>query len=87
MGEQKQVEYYSTQTSILWQSQQKMALEFLLTKGIDIKFEELQNATELFVQCCIQKPDADLKNRIKRFDKWIHTKRQKMIEEIQTQLE
>jgi hypothetical protein len=57
------------------QSQSKMALEYLSTVGVMVTFEELQRVTDIFVECCLRPQDNDLKDRIKKLDKWIIEKK------------
>jgi hypothetical protein len=57
------------------QSQSKMALEYLTTVGVLVTFEELQRVTDIFVECCLRPQDNDLKDRIKKLDKWIIEKK------------
>ena len=70
MAETK-VEFYSREISILQQSQSKLALEYLTSKGYTPTVEELWRVTEVFVLCCLQKQDDVLKKRIIALDKWI----------------
>jgi hypothetical protein len=73
MSETK-VEFYSKEISILQQSQSKLALEYLTSKGYTPTVEELWRVTEVFVLCCLQKQDDTLKKRIIALDKWIQSK-------------
>ena len=57
------------------QSQSKLVLEYMNTVGVKLSFEELQRATDLFVECCLRPLDNDLKERIKKFDKWVLDKK------------
>lgn len=57
------------------QSQSKLVLEYMNTVGVKLTFEELQRATDLFVECCLRPLDNDLKERIKKFDKWVLDKK------------
>jgi hypothetical protein len=68
------VEFYSTNISILQQSQSKLALEYLTSRGYVPTVEELWRVTEVFVLCCIQKQDVELKKRVIALDKWIQSK-------------
>ena len=72
--ETKPIEFYSTNISILQQSQSKLALEYLTSKGYTPTVEELWRITEVFVLCCLQKQDVELKKRIIALDKWILSK-------------
>jgi len=60
------------------QSQSKMALEYVSQSGITITVEELQRITDIFVECCLRPLDNDLKERIKKLDKWIEEKKIKV---------
>jgi hypothetical protein len=60
------------------QSQSKMALEYVSQSGITITVEELQRITDIFVECCLRPLDNDLKERIKKLDKWIEDKKNKV---------
>lgn len=73
MSETK-VEFYSREISILQQSQSKLALEYLTSKGYVPTVEELWRVTEVFVLCCLQKQDVELKKRVIALDKWILSK-------------
>jgi hypothetical protein len=72
--ETKPIEFYSTNISILQQSQSKLALEYLTSKGYIPTVEELWRITEVFVLCCLQKQDVELKKRIIALDKWVAEK-------------
>jgi hypothetical protein len=72
--ETKPIEFYSREISILQQSQSKLALEYLTSKGYIPTVEELWRVTEVFVLCCLQKQDVELKKRIIALDKWILSK-------------
>ena len=52
-----------------------MALEYLNSVGVKVTFEELQRVTDVFVECCLRPQDDDLKQRIKKLDKWILDKK------------
>ena len=43
----------------------------------DVSFEELQRVTDVFVECCLRPQDNDLKERVKKLDKWILDKKDK----------
>ena len=62
------MEFYSKDIQIMRQSQSKMALEYLTTVGVQVTFE-------VFVECCLRPQDNDLKERIKKLDKWILEKK------------
>jgi hypothetical protein len=69
------MEFYSKDIQIMRQSQSKMALEYLNTVGVHVTFEEFQRVTDVFVECCLRSQDDDLKERIKKLDKWIIEKK------------
>ena len=69
------MEFYSKEIQIMRQSQSKMALEYVTSIGVTITFEEHQRITDLFVECCLRPQDADLKERIKKLDKWLKEKK------------
>jgi hypothetical protein len=69
------MEFYSRDIQIMRQSQSKMALEYVSQSGITITVEELQRITDIFVECCLRPLDNDLKERIKKLDKWIEDKK------------
>jgi hypothetical protein len=69
------MEFNSRDIQILRQSQSKMALEYLNSVGVKVTFEELQRVTDVFVECCLRPQDDDLKQRIKKLDKWILDKK------------
>jgi hypothetical protein len=69
------MEFYSKDIQIMRQSQSKMALEYLTTVGVQVTFEEFQRVTDIFVECCLRPQDNDLKERIKKLDKWIEEKK------------
>jgi hypothetical protein len=52
-----------------------MALEYLNSVDVKVSFEELQRVTDVFVECCLRPQDNDLKERIKKLDKWIIEKK------------
>jgi hypothetical protein len=70
------MEFYSRDIQIMRQSQSKMALEYLSTIGVLVTFEELQRVTDVFVECCLRPQDNDLKERVRKLDKWILDKKQ-----------
>lgn len=72
------MEFYSRDIQIMRQSQSKMALEYVSQSGITITVEELQRITDIFVECCLRPLDNDLKDRIKKLDKWIEDKKNKV---------
>lgn len=69
------MDFHSRDIQILRQSQSKMALEYLNSVGVKVTFEELQRVTDVFVECCLRPQDNDLKERIKKLDKWILEKK------------
>jgi hypothetical protein len=69
------MEFYSRDIQILRQSQSKLALEFVSQSGVTVTVEELQRITDVFVECCLRPIDNDLKDRIKKLDKWILEKK------------
>jgi hypothetical protein len=69
------MDFYSKEIQIMRQSQSKLVLEYMNTVGVKLSFEELQRATDLFVECCLRPLDNDLKERIKKFDKWVLDKK------------
>ena len=69
------MDFYSRDIQILRQSQSKMALEYTSSVGVKITVEELQRITDVFVECCLRPQDNDLKERIKKLDKWIEEKK------------
>lgn len=73
--QEKQIQFHSTQTQILRQSQSKMALEYVTSIGVKLTVEELMRVTDVFVECCIRPMDKDLKDRIRKMDQWLATKK------------
>ena len=71
------MEFFSRELQILRQSQSKMVVEYLNSLQVKVTVEELQNITDVFVECCIRPQDDDLKERIKKLDKWLETKKNK----------
>lgn len=69
------MEFYSRDIQIMRQSQSKMALEYLNTVGVQVTFDELQMVTDIFVECVLRPRDKELKERMKKFDKWILDKK------------
>jgi hypothetical protein len=70
------MDFYGRDIQIMRQSQSKMALEYLSTIGVLVTFEELQRVTDVFVECCLRPQDNDLKERVRKLDKWILDKKQ-----------
>jgi hypothetical protein len=52
-----------------------MVLEYTNSVGVKITVEELQRITDIFVECCLRPQDNDLKERIKKLDKWLEEKK------------
>jgi hypothetical protein len=71
------MDFYGRDIQIMRQSQSKMALEYLNSVGVRVTFEELQRVTDVFVECCLRPQDNDLKERVKKLDKWITDKKEK----------
>jgi len=69
------MDFHSRDIQILRQSQSKMALEYLNSVDVKVSFEEIQRVTDVFVECCLRPQDNDLKERIKKLDKWIIEKK------------
>lgn len=69
------MEFHNRDIQIMRQSQSKMALEYLTSMGVVVSVEELQRVTDVFVECCLRPMDNDLKERIKKLDKWITEKK------------
>ena len=72
------MDFYGRDIQIMRQSQSKMALEYLSTVGVQVTFEELQRVTDVFVECCLRPQDSELKERVKKLDKWIEEKKIKV---------
>ena len=70
------MDFYSRDIQILRQSQSKLALEYIGTLGVVCTVEELQRITEVFVECCLRPMDNDLKERVKKLDKWLGDKKE-----------
>lgn len=68
------MEFYSREIQIMRQSQCKMALEYVNHIGAKVTFAELQRITDVFIECCLRPQDDDLKERIKKLDKWLESK-------------
>jgi hypothetical protein len=69
------MEFYSKDIQIMRQSQSKLALEYVNLIGVHLTVEELQRITEVFVECCLRPMDNDLKERVKKLDKWLLEKK------------
>jgi hypothetical protein len=78
----QQIQFYGKEIQIMRQSQQKMAFDYTRSKGVDLTMEELQRVTDVFVECCLRPMDDDLKQRIKKMDKWLDDKSKQSLEEI-----
>lgn len=68
------ITFYSKDINILRQSQQKIALDLALSKGIKLSVMELQRMTDVFVECCLRPMDKDLKDRVTKLDGWLYQK-------------
>lgn len=68
------MEFYNRELQILRQSQTKMALEYVNHIGAKVTFAELQRIADVFIECCLRPQDNDLKDRIKKLDKWLEDK-------------
>jgi len=71
------MDFNSRDVQILRQSQSKLALEYLSQQGVLVTVEELQRVTDVFVECCLRPIDNDLRDRLKKLDKWILDKKLK----------
>ena len=69
------MEFFSKDIQIMRQSQSKLALEYVNSIGVHVTVEELQRITEVFVECCLRPMDNDLKERLKKLDKWLLEKK------------
>jgi hexokinase len=69
------MDFFSRDIQILRQSQSKLALEYLTSNGVTVTVEELQRVTDVFVECCLRPIDNDLRDRVKKLDKWILDKK------------
>lgn len=69
------MEFYNRDIQILRQSQSKMALEYVNHIGIKVTFSELQRITDIFIECCLRPQDNELKDRIKKLETWIESKK------------
>ena len=69
------MDFYSKDIQILRQSQSKLALEYVSQTGVTVSVEELQRITDVLVECCLRPMDNELKERIKKLDKWISDKK------------
>jgi hypothetical protein len=69
------MEFNSRDIQILRQSQSKLALEYVTQFGLIVTVEELQRITDIFVECCLRPIDKDLKERVKKLDKWLLDKK------------
>ncbi len=75
------MEFFGKDIQILRQSQSKLALEYLTLSGVTVTVEELQRVTDVFVECCLRPIDNDLRDRVRKLDKWILDKKTKSNEE------
>lgn len=78
-----QIKFYSKEIQIMRQSQQKMAFDHARSKGVDLTMEELQRVTDVFVECCLRPMDNELKERVRKMDKWLEKKAQQVQEQIE----
>ena len=69
------MDFFSRDIQILRQSQSKLALEYLTMNKVTVTVEELQRVTDVFVECCLRPIDNDLRDRVKKLDKWILDKK------------
>ena len=69
------MQFYSKEIQIMRQSQQKIALDFLQSHGIKVNMTQLQQVTDLFVECCLVQQHSELKERLKKFDEWIKSRK------------
>jgi hypothetical protein len=69
------IQFYSKDIQIIRQSQSKLVLDYINTLNIKLNVEEFQRVTDIFVECCIRPQDPDLKDRIKKLDKWLSGKK------------
>lgn len=70
------MDFYSRDIQIMRQSQSKLALEYVSSIGVMCTVQELQQITEVFVECCLRPMDNDLKERVKKLDKWLSDKKE-----------
>ena len=61
------MEFYSRDIQILRQSQSKMALEYLNSVGVKVTFKELQQVTDVFVECCLKHSSAQGKLKFVKY--------------------
>jgi len=66
---------YNKDIQILRQSQIKLALEYCNSIGVQLSIAELQRMTEVLVECCLFAMDKDLKERVKKLDEFLQTKK------------
>lgn len=66
--------FFNKDIQIIRQSQIKLVYDFLIAKGVNPSVEELQRVTDVFTEFCLYGPDDDLKERVKKLDKWIDSK-------------
>lgn len=78
-----QIKFYSKEIQIMRQSQQKMAFDHARSKGVDLSMEELQRVTDVFVECCLRPMDNELRERVRKMDKWLEKKAQQVQEQIE----
>jgi hexokinase len=69
------MEFYGRDIQILRQSQSKLVLDYVTLYGVTLTVEEIQQVTDVFVECCLRPRDKDLKDRIKKLDEWLLKKK------------
>jgi hexokinase len=69
------MEFYGRDIQILRQSQSKLVLDYVTQYGVTLTVEEIQQVTDVFVECCLRPRDKDLKDRIKKLDEWLLKKK------------
>lgn len=66
---------YNKDIQILRQSQVKLALEYCNSIGIKLTMAELLRMTDILVESCLFSMDKDLKDRVKKLDDFLETKK------------
>lgn len=69
------MEFYGRDIQILRQSQSKLVLDYVTQYGVTLTVEEIQQVTDVFVECCLRPRDKDLKDRVKKLDEWLLKKK------------
>lgn len=72
-----EIKFYNKDIQILRQSQTKLALEYVNSIGVQLTVEELIRVSEVFIEVCLRPIDTDLKERIKKMDGWLLSKKTK----------